>query len=216
MSRFRLLILGALAVMMLSVVAASPALAANDTWELSEGDTFPAKVAEETKTVENAKLKWSEFETECTGAKLKGAQLEVEGKASGTGVTFTGCTVKKPATGCSVFAEKEEKGKGEISTKAVKAQGEVGTPDKLKFSPTVGTEFASFFLVGTGCGTAKGEHKVKGTATAVGNGTEETLAAEQELVFSATSGSALEVGSEKATLTGKAKAKLVSGHKFSA
>lgn len=135
------------------------------------------------------------------------------GTAVGSGkLKLTGVTVSKPVS-CSTSST--------ITTKAlsVKADYMIENTDYILFEPTAGSEtgFATIELTGASC-PIKTAIIPKGTLFVAAANATETQATSQEVSSSAainsTAGGSLHVGTESASLTGKARFKLSSGAAF--
>ena len=155
-----------------------------------------------------------EFEISCTTIastngkvwNVVGEPMKAEGRLS---LTYTGCTVVKPAGKSCVVRSKEgsvETANGTIKTLPLKSTSTMPSEkiNKTEFSPVTPESFVNIVVASCTTTALNGEKIVKGQATAESN--EETDAS--LLTFSSTSGSSLTFATQPATYTGKNRIKM--------
>jgi hypothetical protein len=189
MTRIRMILLSLFAVFAISAVASASASAANKVvWiegaALGVGGTAELSGIEKTNE-SRIKFGGGAIEIKCPQISLLNRKSPPEEtEESGTAksetffegiagpetvitklvIQFSDCVVLKPTTKpCEVEdATGTFKDLGDITTVAIKVKVNVVT-GAVEFAPEAGTTFASFKLVGTGCGVTKGLKVVKGT-----------------------------------------------------
>jgi hypothetical protein len=203
----------------LAAVFASSAFATatttNSFWTVG-GESLSGTAAIKCSAAENLALKGTVAgaETEIKATTLEcpsGDVIKQEGSnaiATGT-LKFSGLTVVKPV-GCKTNAS--------ITTKALTAKIYMeGTTTYTRFAPTEGETFANIPL--TEC-AAEGTYPVKGSVFGQAGNETGVNATNQTLTFSgtinSTAGGSLTLGSNAATISGKANNELTSGASFSA
>jgi len=179
---------------------------------LASGSTAAVKCSAAENFILKGTVAGAETEIKATTLECpSGAVIKQEGEqaiATGT-LKFSGLTVLKPA-GCKTNAS--------ITTKALTAKTFMeGTTVYTKFEPTTETTFANVPL--TEC-AAEGTYPAKGVVFGQASNPTGVEAANQPLTFSGTinttAGGSLTLGTNPATISGKANNELVSGATFSA
>ncbi len=229
MFKIRGVLLGALALLMVSGIAASAASAAGPYWHLGghrlETFSWPALIsAGETEL--KAKVLELPFTIHCASATVEGAEIVGNGTNQGldtaSSIAFEKCTIGTPS-GCVVPQP--------IKTVAVKSRLVIYDLGKIGdlFEPTKGTEFVSIKFEsakGAKCPLNGDEFPVKGSIVAETK-PEEKEGKTGELVFPATpikevkeeGGSAIVVGLEvskgnAANFSGKFEVEMALGERF--
>jgi hypothetical protein len=118
-------------------------------------------------------------------------------------ITYTGCTVPKPAgQECKLRGLPDEAGSEMITTNALKGESVIGPPMGIKFQPVAGETFATLVL--SGCKTAglNKNYEVTGTATSEPSGTDSPKSAGATLIVNIPkeAGSTLKVAGQVAGL----------------
>lgn len=159
MSRSKVVIASLLALLAAAVVASASASAAEWHVNGSTGAIPATKITEKVITIKEGLLVGDGLEITCPKVMVSEGQIEGTNSAKASGLTFTECSVKSPAT-CVLKSTT-------ITSAAVTAKAELAEKGTVKgvmihFSPAAGEEFATIkFKVG--CPIA-GEVEVHGTA----------------------------------------------------
>jgi hypothetical protein len=102
-----------------------------------------------------------ETELKCTGLEGTGTLTNATSSVTGSGtLIYTGCSVLKPAGKSCVVGNS-----GKITTKALTASDVGLASNKLKFSPTTGTEFTKIKIESCTVAPLNAEFLVSGTVT---------------------------------------------------
>ncbi len=190
-----------LALFALTAAFASSASATTPAWIVEGTPLAPGareSIAKTTNVTETFSIKTTvasvSVKVGCTSISLPKSLIEGERTRIDNPFEMEGCTVTAPA-GCTIPG-----GTFALEPLTSTLEGTAGS-FKLKFAPTSGSTVMTVKVSGTGCAIA-GSLAFKGTMSCNYPGVE-TEVKNHVLEFSLTSGTALKVGSEEATLTGK-------------
>jgi hypothetical protein len=187
MSRAKFMAAAIVAVLAIGAVGTASASAAE--WKVG-GSTFTGKktINKATKTIENYTLTAAGVTITCTGLEVAGGFIEEPATNGAEHLVFTGC---KASGVCTVATT--------LTTNAVKSTATAGSPVKILFEPTSGTNFITIEFTGAEC-SLKGKKETTGKVTCTAPGAA-TSQVEQELACNSTG--ELKLGTNAATFKGK-------------
>lgn len=199
MPKAKIFITTLIAIISLSAIASASASAAG--WMVNKAElTGSTALATTAKTVENIKLVFAGATVECSGENVEGTspQIEAPNKGSTTSVRFSDC--KATGKNCALASSMKEK----VASLPVSVEDTLGAGKTIagKFTPKIGTLFATIALEGVKCSFAEEVQPVKGTVKVEGPiGQEENTLQEAKADATEASGE-LKVGSTNASISG--------------
>jgi hypothetical protein len=212
-------------------------LTTNPTAIESTNEKTKEKTLQSTPAVFKGEAALSKVEITCTTVKATGSIENGEEEVGGNkkhiirihngekgkvfSTTYSGCTVQKPSTKCTVTDPVTKKA-GTVVVKATAVSSETVGAGKnemgLVFSPAAGTPFAELLFEGAECALATGKgFPVEGSAVGTGTPVNTAISAGATVIFTeAMTKETLSFGGKAATFTSAVTTRMVGGEPISA